>query len=159
MKFKDLTNNSSKNLLKLKAGEEIRGVFRGDPVDYRQHWHQNRGVICPGRHKCELCNAGEKSAFRFRINFIVNENGAYVAKVFEQGRAVYEALKALHTDYNLEKHQMKIKRLGSGTETTYNILPVPNGNVTDELEKKLSAIPVNPLSEATEEGEDEEESF
>lgn len=159
MKFKDLSTRQ--NFLKLKSGEEIRGIFRADPVDFRQHWSNGRGVICTGRDKCELCKAGEKSNFRFRINFVVNENGAYVAKVFEQGKAVYEALKALHQDYNLETNQMKIRRVGTGTETNYTILPVPNGKFTPEAMKALETVKLNtlldePTAEPSTESEDED---
>lgn len=146
MKFKELSSSGPKDFLRLKPGDEVRGVFRGDPVDFRQHWKDNRGYACPGRATCELCQANEKSAFRFRINFVIKENGAYVAKVFEQGKAVYEALKELHKDYNLETNTMKIKRIGSGTETVYNIVPVPNGAVSGEYIKAMEMLKLNSLS-------------
>jgi len=146
MKFKELTSNVTKNLLKMKSGEEVRGVFRGDPVDFRQHWIANRSYLCSGNSTCEYCKAGEKSSFRFRINIVINENGAHVAKVFEQGKSVYEALKSLNTDYALEKNQVKIKRMGSGTETLYTILPVPNGELKDGALKAIEAIPLVDLS-------------
>lgn len=157
MRFRDISSGIGKHLLKLKAGEEVRGAFRGDPVDFRQHWSNNRGVMCTGPATCELCKAGEKSAFRFRINFIVNENGAYVAKIFEQGRAVYEALKALHLDYDLTKNTMKIRRHGSGTETTYAIVPLPNGLIGDEMEKKFKAIQLHQLAATQNEPVENEE--
>jgi hypothetical protein len=156
MKFRDLSNAIGKNLIRLKPGEETRGVFRGDPVDFRQHWVNNRSSICTGRETCDLCKSGEKSSFRFRINFVVNENGAYVAKIFEQGKAVYEAMKALNHDYDLEKNQMKIKRLGSGTDTTYSILPVPNGVVTKDTEKAIGELALHQLSESAAEAAEEE---
>lgn len=146
MKFKDLNAGSAKNYLRLKAGESVRGVFRGDIEDFRQHWVNNRSSICTGRDKCELCKAGEKSSFRFRVNFITQENGAYVAKTFEQGRAVYEALKALNADYPLESNLMKITRHGSGTDTTYGIVPAPNGQLTKDQDKAVSAVKHNEMS-------------
>lgn len=156
MKFRDLTANSiGKDLLKLKPGEEARGVFRGDPVDFRQHWANNRSTICPGRDKCDICRAGgetAKTSFRFRMNFVINENGAYVAKIFEQGKGTYEALRQLHQDYNLEQNQMKIRRVGSGKETTYSILPVPNGTLTKEQEKAVAAIKLHALEVTSNDG-------
>ena len=165
MKFKDLTSSGGKNFLRMKPGDEIRGVFRGDPVDFRQHWKQgeSRGYVCPGRETCDRCKAGEKSAFRFRINFVVKENAVYVAKVFEQGKASYEALKALHQDYNLEANTMKIRRVGSGTDTTYSILPVPKGEVSEEFLKAMETLKLNALSpfdqDATPQAEEPEEEF
>lgn len=157
MKFRDLTNAATKSLLRMKSGEAVKGIFRGDPTDYRQHWSNNRSYLCTGRDTCELCKAGEKSSFRFRINFVVNENGAYVAKVFEQGKAVYEALKTLHAEYGLDKNQMKITRIGSGTDTQYTILPVANGALTAEQEKAISAVKLIPLTDSQPQEPAEEE--
>lgn len=158
MKFRDKSSGGGKkNFLKLKAGESVRGVFRGDPVDFRQHWVGGRGIICKGEVNCPLCKEGDKAGFRFRLNFIMNENGAYVSKVFEQGWHVYKDLKALHEgDYDLEKHLMKITRQGSDQKTTYSIVPVPNGIITKEIEEKITSVPLQDLSLASEESSEPE---
>jgi hypothetical protein len=147
MKFKDLNSNTiTKNILKLKAGESVRGVFRGDLVDFRQHWVNNRSSICTGNATCELCGAGEKSSFRFQVNIIVKENASYVAKVFEQGRSIYEILSSLHADFPLEKNWIKITRNGEGKNTSYTITPVPNSQLSAEDEKQVAAIKLNDLA-------------
>lgn len=150
MKFKDLTSSSPKNFLSLKnAGDTVRGVFRGEIVDFRSHWvsgASERSVICHGRNTCALCKDGHKSGFRFRVNFVIQENGAYVAKTYENGKTVYENLAALDADYALEKNMMKITRHGSGKETTYAIVPVPNGALTPAQEKAISAVELNDLA-------------
>lgn len=156
MKFRDKSTGGGKNFLKLKAGESVRGVFRGDPYEFRQHWTANRGVKCEGA-SCELCKSGDKSSFRFRLNLVIQENGALAAKVFEQGWTVYELLKALHEgDYDLEKHFMKITRHGTGTDTSYSIVPVPNGAVSKDTDKQIAAVKLADLShQAAEEAEEE----
>jgi hypothetical protein len=148
MKFAAAQNINGKNFIRLKAGESVRGVFRGEPFDFKQHWVNNRGQMCPG-DGCALCAEGKKPSFRFRINFIINDNGAYVAKVFEQGWTVYETMKNLHeSEYNLDLHQMKITRHGSGqNDTTYSIIPVPNGTIDEAKEKVLSSIKLHELRE------------
>lgn len=129
-----------KHFVKLKDRESIVGVFRGDPHDFRQHWVNNRSSICSGS-ECKLCADKNKNTFRFRVNFITKENEVYVAKVFEQGWTVYEQLKALHEgDYPLDKTIVRITRSGTGQQTTYTIIPVPKGDITPDIEKKLSVV-------------------
>lgn len=161
MKFKKLSNGGggSKAFLRLKSGERVKGIFKGDPFDFRQHWSQSekRSYICTG-DDCEHCKAGEKSSFRFRINVIVKENEAYTAKVWDQGRGAYETLSALHDGgYDLEKTVVTISRHGEGVDTTYSVLPVPGemGQVNADLEKKLGDIQLHNLENPTDNESDD----
>jgi hypothetical protein len=164
MKFKS-EGQGIKNLLKLKPGESITGVFKGDPVDYQQHWVGGRGVICEGA-ACPYCQEKDeegkplKPGFRFRINFLTLENSQWTAKVFEQGYTVYKNLRSLHeSDYNLEKTLVKITRYGSDKTTTYQIVPLPKHEVSPELEKRFKTIKLNELEIGQREpGEDSSES-
>lgn len=146
MNFKDLSAGSTKNLLKIEPGEAVRGVLSGEPVDFRQHWIGNRSVVCTGYESCEHCANGEKSSFRFKINFIINENGSYLAKTLQGGRGLYEQLRALSKDYELDKHAIKITRTGSGKDSKYGVVPVPNGMLSEEQLSKLSQVKLNELS-------------
>lgn len=136
-----------KNYLKLKDKEVVRGIFRGDPYLFRTHWFAQKSVVCTSE-QCSHCKNGEKSSFRFRINFIIKENDVFVPKIWEQGWTVYMQLKSLHeSDYDLEETTMKVSRRGSGKDdTTYTVLPLPNGRVGAETEAKLSTIPLHNLS-------------
>jgi hypothetical protein len=147
VKFKKSENAGGKNFLKLKAGDKVKGIFRGEPLDFRIHWITGRSSECPGLATCEHCKTGTKSAFRFRINFITKENDAYVAKILEQGWTTYELLESLHEPYNLEKTVVEITRRGEGLNTSYTVVPLPppNGAVSPELEKKLAAIALHDL--------------
>lgn len=146
MKFMDKTESSGKDFVKLKDKESIRGLFKGDIFEFRQHWKDNKGVVCIG-HACPMCALGIKPGFRFRLNFLQIENDALVCKIFEQGWTVYLTLKSLHEGgYDLEKYWMKITRHGaSKSDTTYSIVPVPNGAVTPEQEIKILAVPLMDL--------------
>ena len=154
MKFKDIPSESAGTFLKIKPGESIVGIFRGEPHDYRTHWVNNRSQECTG-DGCDNCGQGVKSAFKFRINFMVKEGNAYVAKIWEQGARVYNSLKALSADYNLEETVVKISRQGSGKDdTVYSVLPLPppKGSLSKEA---LSAIKdvklhdlVNPIDDS-----------
>jgi hypothetical protein len=142
MKFEtDSVSGLAGKFVKLDDKQKIQGVFRGDPKSFRKHWVNNRTQECPGVG-CVLCKDGEKSSFRFRINFVTkDEAGAFQAKVFEGGWKMYQALKALHEgDYNLEKTVVVITRNGKGTDTTYTILPAKQHEITPETEKLLSQV-------------------
>ena len=144
MKFKTNESGPSK-FLKMKASESVRGIFKGEPHDFKQHWLDGKGYLCIG-DECVHCKAGIPAKFRFRLNLILKENGAFTAKIFEQGWIVYEMLKALHeADYDLEKHMMKITRNGTGTDTTYSIVPVPNGTLSKEDAAQIANIVLLPL--------------
>jgi hypothetical protein len=129
--------NGSGNFLKLKDGESVQVVFRGNPYEFYVQWENG---------KATQCNAGARDAkFRFRINAVVSENGVMVAKIFEQGAVVYNDLKELHAEYGLETTKIKIKRNGSGTDTTYQILPL-KGDLTKEQVEKLQAVKLHDLA-------------
>lgn len=141
--------DSSKDRIKLKAGESIKGVFMGEVHEFRQHWADNKPTLCPGQNDCSKCANGEKPSFRFQINLVVKENDAYVAKVWEQGWTVFLALKSLHEGgYDLEKYLMKISRTGSTkNDTVYSIVPVPNGLLTPAQLKEIAQVKLIQLTD------------
>lgn len=154
MKFPDVGGGSNggpdKGLfLKLKDGDKIRALFRGDPLIYRQHWIGGRSQLCTQKGDCELCKGGDKSKFRFRINVLVQQDGVWVAKVFEQGYGMFKDLKELHEgDYNLEETCLALSRSGSGTDTEYRLVPAKdNGGLKAADIKRLHAIPLIELGE------------
>jgi hypothetical protein len=141
MKFTPRAKGPCGEFLKLGDKESVTGVFRGDPYKFSQHWVPGGGGgPCTGKG-CELCAEGAKKSFRFRINFLQLENGDWKPKIFEQGGMTYDKLADLHAGgYDLERTIVTVTRKGSGKETEYAILPKPKGDVTPEIEKKLSAI-------------------
>lgn len=152
MQFKAKTGGDSalgsQNFIKLGDKESVRGIFRGEPFDFRQHWDesQQRSINCTGPG-CEICAKGDRPKFRFRINFVVKEGDGYVAKIIEQGAKFYEQLKTTHeSGYELDKHAMQITRTGKGTSTTYTLMPVQGGAVNEKFEKTLSEVKLNDLS-------------
>lgn len=135
--------------IKLDDGQKIQGVFRGDPSIFRTHWF-GKGklpVKCVGKETCEHCSGGNEPKFRFAINFVMKEDGVWVAKIFEQGYLLFKDMKALHEgDYNLEETMVSITRSGTELDTEYKILPTKNnGGLTAKDFKAIAAIPLNPL--------------
>ena len=116
MKFKSTVETNT--FLKLTDGECVTGVFRGEPYEFRQHFVDGKGVLCA--EPCEYCNNGEKSSFRFRLNF-VNLND-YSVKIFEQGKNAYKDLKAIDGVHApLEQTMVSISRTGQALSTRYAV--------------------------------------
>ncbi len=136
------------DLVTLKGGEKVQGVFRGEPHCFRQHWVNKQPKPCP-EYGCELCAKGEKSQFRFRLNIVMkNEAGNLQAKVFENGRKLFKQLGALNKEWPLDKNVIKVSREGSGlNDTVYTVAPVPNGTLTAEAEALYAKIPLVDLGE------------
>lgn len=139
------SGGNGKDLLKMKGGDTVTGIFRGDPHIFRQHWDGGRSYLCQGKDQCDFCKNGDKPKFRFAINFLVKEGNGYVAKIFEQSYGTYLDLKALHeSGYKLESTVVQIKRVGDDKNTTrYSLIPSPKqpGDL-----KKLDEVPLHNLS-------------
>lgn len=152
--FEPRQKGGGKNILKLQDGEKVTGVFSGKAHKYYQHWVGNRGVKCTrAQGTCGPCANNDKGSFRFRVNFLMIEEGKWVAKVFEQGATVYDMLSDLAQEVSLETHKVTITRKGSGkNDTTYSILPVmKGGELTKEELVAAAAVDLNNLSDAQEE--------
>lgn len=126
MKFRDeVPGTSDQSFLKLKDGESVAGVFRGELYDFFAAWNNKVSSVVP--------EGAPGAKFRFRINFITKGPAGYVAKVLEQGSTVYRDLKTLHEEYDLEQTVVKITRHGSTmNDTSYSLMPLRTP-VTEEV--------------------------
>lgn len=106
---------SSGSFVKLKSGESIKGVFRGDPVEFHCKWIGKTTQICD--------KDDPDAMFRFRLNLVVKDGPEYTARIFEQGVRVYQDLRSINEEFDLEKTVVKITRTGDGSQTRYNIMP------------------------------------
>lgn len=99
--------------LKLKDGESIEGTFMGEPYCFYQKF----------KDPIEYSSWQEGLSFRFRINFVTrDEHGQLVAKVFQGGAKVRDAVLDVKEEYGLDA-VYKIKRTGSGKDDTrYTVL-------------------------------------
>lgn len=143
MKFPEINDDKGGKFIKMKSGERIVGLFVGDPFTFDQHWVEGKGATCAGAN-CAFCKAGEKVSTRFQINFMTQEDGVWVAKIFEQGKKTMKTLSAFHAEYDLEKTLVTVTKQGERMTTVYNLLPAKT-NLTDAELKKVSAIPLNRL--------------
>lgn len=149
MKFK-AKSEDTRNYVKMKSGESVVGVCMGEPFEFKTHWgDDNRTTVCTGAG-CPFCADKKKSAFRFRVNFIVKEDNKYIAKILEMGWNFYEELQMLDKEYHpIENYALKITRQGEKLSTKYSIIPVANGKITPEKEKEISKVVLNDLGHIT----------
>jgi hypothetical protein len=98
--------------VKIKDGESIEGVFRGEPYTYYSAFKDPN----------EYQHWSEGKSFRFKISFLVKEGEEWKAKIFQQGSRVAKDLLAVKEEYGLD-NVFKIKRTGSDKDDTkYSIL-------------------------------------
>ena len=122
------SEQGSSIFIKLKDGDEIEGVFRGNPYTFYQAF----------KERVEYDKWAEGRSFRFRIPLVVQVNGMYSAKIFQGGAMLRDALIDVRNEYGLDC-LFKIKRTGSGKDDTrYSILF--KGKLTDEQLEKINAI-------------------
>ena len=130
----------SKNYLKLKDKESAIGIFRGELHEYAVLWEgQKSSVVAEG-------TPGAK--FRFKVNFVIKDGASYVPKIFEQGLTVYKQLAELHAEYDLETTVIKVTRNGTGTDTTYSLLPLLKQTLSKEVLKHLGTLELHALEQA-----------
>jgi hypothetical protein len=143
------------NFLKLNDKEEVTGIFRGDIRKFRRHWIDatDRSQDCTGKD-CSACKQfpDKAPAFRFRINFAVLKGDQLIPRIFEGSGEIYDMLTTLDKKVDLSKTPIEITRTGLKQNTRYTFFPMHNMPFTKEMEAKLKALPLLPLSvETTEE--------
>lgn len=145
------SSGDGKHFLKLKDKESVTGVLMGNVHEFYTTWKDKK----PTEHKEYIAG----SRFRFRVNLVTKDpsTGELVSKLFEQGAVVYNHLKALGAEYELEETYIKITRSGSGlNDTEYSILPLLKLQITPEVKLKLKAVLLQSLeSEAAPQGSGE----
>lgn len=108
--------------IKLKDGDFVEGIFRGQPHFYYQKFGD----------RTEYDTWAEGRSFKFKIPFVINENGAWVAKIYQGGAKVRDQIFDMGEEYGVKDTNgdlvridaiFKIKRTGSGKDDTrYSIL-------------------------------------
>jgi hypothetical protein len=122
--FGKLKPPKSGNFLQIDPGQKARGLIVGEPIEVMKEYKE-----------------GPK--WRFRVNFVIQENGAHVAKILEGGASVSNQLKALEEDgWDLSKNVIVISRKGSGLSTEWTVTPDPKGAMTPDALKKIAAVPL-----------------
>jgi len=140
----DVAQSSEGGLFAKFDNGTLLGVFRGDPVVFKQHGFGKTMKLCAGP-SCDVCEAGERPKQRFRMNIIVQEGASWTAKIFEGGSSIYQPLKELHAEgYDLDSTLIKLTKKGSGMETEYSLMPAAK-QLTPEQIKAVSEVPLRDI--------------
>lgn len=153
------------NFIKMKDGDKVYMVLRGDVTGYRQHWVGQETSRCPGKATCAICHSGKKPSFRFRVNVIVKEqDGLYKPKILENGWKLLEQIHNLNdalteNGQDLEKKLVQVSRKGSTqNDTAYTMVVVTDLN--PDQQKLFASIPMynlESLDEQLQAGEQEKQ--
>ncbi len=127
---------SAANYLKILDGQSVTGVPRGEVFEYWQKWPQ-------GGMKEVFAVPTMGASSRFKINVVVQEDGKFVAKVFDFGPRVYNQLADIAEELDLTKTKIKISRRGSAKNTEWNIFPL--GTVEGKALTAIEAVELNKL--------------
>lgn len=147
MKFEAKQNQLSRHFISLKDGEEVVGVFQGDPHVHYNHWDNaaKRSLICIGEG-CAVCAGGDKKKFRFRLNMVVKGSTSLEAKILEGGWKLYNALSEINSEFPLENGYTKVKRTGKTmNDTVYTVLPSTKLSLSEESKKAIAEVELLPL--------------
>lgn len=134
MKFKRVeskggSSEGSSRFLKIKSGESVKGVCRGEVYEFYQKWENGKSIS----------SLKPQQGFRpkWRVNFIVFEAGAPKSKILEFGPMISNQLAALSEDYNLSETIIKISKTGSGMDTDYSVIPLKDKPFGEYVELQI----------------------
>lgn len=125
------------NYLKLKDGESVVGIFRGETYSFRIKWENGKSS--------HVLDPNPANHNRWKLNFVMKEGNAFVAKLWEFGVTVYDQLAEINSEYDLDKTKVKISRRGTGTDTQYSILPLLKEPIPPQIMKEIESTKLNPI--------------
>lgn len=145
MKFReDIAESSgSGHYVRIKDGESISGILRGEP--------QEAWVLWDNKVKTEVPEGTSGAKLNFKINFIVKDGPSYTCKILEGGMQIYKQLAALAKEWELEETVIIISRDGSGLDTEYTVMPAPpKQQATKDALDFISKLELHELAPKTE---------
>lgn len=148
MKFKGGQSGGGSGLpyLKIKDGETIHGVFRGDPYEGYSNFQTKKWYPLEAGKQ-------EGTSYRFRVNVIIKEGASYVAKVWEQGyertkdiAKLMKEAKRYHQQDTLDNLVIAITRHGATKDDTSYELEIAEQQPGAATWKVINAVKLNDLS-------------
>ena len=142
MKFrKDLQeSNGPSHFIKLKDGESVSGILRGELNETFVLWEAGKSREVP--------EGTPGAKLRFKVNMVIKEGSSYVARILEGGQLMYKQLAQLAEDYELDATVIKVSRSGTGLDTEYAVIPAPpKAQVAKEAMAFIETLELHELGE------------
>lgn len=124
--------------LKIEIGQSVTGVFRGDPQVYWRKWPK-------GGVKQEFAVETPGAEERYKVNFVVYEDGEFKVKIFDCNVHVYNQIADINEDDDIETIKCKISRLASGKGSIYQLKPLFKDPISPKALKEIEKLELNQL--------------
>ncbi len=132
------TGSGGGKFLKIEIGQSVKGVFRGEPQIYYRKWPKG-GV----KVESDVPAAGFDE--RYKVNFVTQEDGVFVAKIFDCNVYIYNQIADINESMDIETIKCKISRQSAGKGSTYMILPIIKEVISAKALAEIEAIELIPL--------------
>lgn len=140
--FADLDIEGGSDYIKLTAGSVVTFHILSETPDKKIiHWSDKKKVSCLGK-ECDLCANGDRPKQRWTAD--VWDRKDQKVKKLEFGSMIAGQLKAIaemlaESQQTIHSVDIRIKTTGSGLETDYSVLNVPQtGSIPAEVTEKFS---------------------
>lgn len=134
---RDKVYDGPSNYLKLRDGESVIGILRGEMHSFRVKWENGSST--------KLDEPDRNRHNRWKVNIVVKEGSGLVVKVFEYGVDLYdqfadiqEALK--ETGKDISQIKLRISRRGTAMNTKYLVMPRSDDPISPSLMKELEQM-------------------
>ena len=127
----------------------VKGVIQGDPYLFESHYlgQGQRSQECTGEG-CLNCGKVGRPSEKFRVNFLMTENGVYVSKIFEGNYKSYNDLRAmLDAGLDLSATVLQLSKSGEGKQTVVSIIPL--GQLNEKQLEQIRQVSLHPLNSTT----------
>ena len=126
--------------LKLEVGQSVSGVFRGEIKSYWQNWPKG-GT----KETSDVAKPGFQE--RFKVNFVVYEEGAFVAKIFDLNLFTYNQIATINESMDIETIKCTISRQATGKGSTYFIMPNLKEPLKPVALEAIGKVPLVPIGQ------------
>lgn len=125
--------------LKIEVGQSVSVVFRGETVSYWQKWPKG-GM----KELSDIPKPGFQE--RFKVNAVVFEDGAFVAKIFDCSLATYNQIATINESMDIETVKCTVTRQATGKGSAYFVMPNLKEPLKPQALKQVSEVALHDLS-------------
>lgn len=132
---RDKVYDGPSNYLKLKDGESVIGILRGEMHSFRMKWEGGQSI--------KLDEPDKSRHNRWKVNIAIEEGSDLVVKVFEYGVDLYDQFADIQDaskSKDITRFKIRISRRGTAMNTKYMAIPVVDDPISPSLRGKLEQV-------------------